>query len=199
MDFVESPEHRARRAARLRQQVARPRPWSKKRLVIDLVVLVAAVALGLAVAGSADIPNPAYPEPREIADRIHDAWLRVVVDDVGADEAAEQARLRAYTYDTPDRTITVITHPEPTAAGTCYAVRFGPGIGERVGVLDEPTDGCTPRPPGVLARSGTWHDVLPSERITPVWFIPLVVLLSAVGVAALVDGAVQLLERRSHR
>jgi hypothetical protein len=156
----------------------------RRRIVRDVVLLVAVAVLVALLIPSADVANPDYPEARSIADRITTAWGAVIEDGVAPEEAAANAGLRAFTYEVGDQPRTVLTHPEPTAAGVCYALRFGPGILTAAGTLYDPTAGCTPRPPGRFDKGQSWSEVLPSERITTWWFVPAILVLSGVALYA---------------
>ncbi|MEA1903912.1 MAG: hypothetical protein U9N56_10330 [Actinomycetota bacterium] len=153
------------------------------------------MSLSFAIAPFADVANADYPEARDIADRIHAAWRSI--DSGGADpeEAAAAAGLRVHTFEVDGQPSMILTHSEPTSAGSCYALRFGPKILSEVGILAEPTSGCAPQAPGIFERGGSWSEVLPSERITPPWFVPLVVLLFTAGVFAVTDIPIALLTK----
>lgn len=160
----------------------------------DLAMLVLAVAIGLAVSPFADVANVDYPEARAVADRLDSAW-RSILDGSDAEQTATEADLRVYTYEVDGRSLVVLAPLEPTSTGLCYAIRFGSGILTVGGVLEEPGEGCTPQPSGVFESRGSWSAVLPSERITEPWFIPLAVLLSAVGLSAMTDISIFLLSK----
>ncbi len=181
-----SVEHRLRRAASspAHGESAPEAPGYRKQLIRDLVILVFVALLGLAIAPFADVANEDYPEARAIADRIQATWRSIVSEGADPDEAAASAGLRVFVFEAAGSPRTILTHPEPTAAGSCYAIRFGPGIVTDAGILLDTAPGCTPLPPGTFEHRGSWSEVLPSERTTPVWFVPLVVLLSGAGLIA---------------
>lgn len=161
----------------------------------DILILVSAIALGLAVQPFADVPNPDYPEAHDVAERLQAAWWSVVQGGVSPEEAAAAHGLHVYFFEVNERIRTVYTDSEPTASGDCYVVRRGPWIGTQWGILETPTSGCTPQPPGVVKVSGSQEEVLPSERITPEWFVPVIVLLSAIGLSAATDASLVLLTK----
>lgn len=194
-DRLFSVEHRLRRAARSTMQPEPGAPYPTRRLVRDGAVLAAALVIGLLIGGYADAANPDYPEARAVQERIDSAWQAVVGSGVAPEEAAAAAGLVAYTFDVDGARRTVLTHRAPTSTGVCYALRFGTGVVTVVGILADPGDGCVPAPPGVFVRSGSWSVVLPSERITPTWFVPAVVVLFVAGLVAAVDVSIVVIAR----
>jgi hypothetical protein len=147
----------------------------RRRILRDALIIIVLGFSAVALVPFADVANPDYPEARDIADRITAVWQAITRDGAVPEEAATAAHLRVFTYE-DDRPRTVLTHPEPTSKGICYALRFGPGILTMAGTLLQPDAGCTPQAPGRLDRSGAWSDVLPSERLTMWWFLPLMIL-----------------------
>lgn len=136
----------------------------------------------------ADVSNPDYPEAADIADRLESAWRSVVRAGAEPEEAATTEGLRVYFFELDDgRVRTVYTHSDPTEAGHCYVIRHGPNIATEAGILQEPGPGCTPQPPGLVAESGSWQEILPSERMTTKWYIPVMILLSAIALYAITD------------
>jgi hypothetical protein len=160
-----------------------------------LIVIILAI-LAWTLVPFADMANPDYPEARDIADRITAAWKAIIHDGAIPEDAAAAAHLRAFTFEA-DRPRTVLTHPEPTAEGICYALRFGPGILTMAGTLAEPGAGCTPQPPGRFDKSGAWSDVLPSERVTAWWFLPLMILAGGGVLYAGTDIVIKLIAKPS--
>lgn len=194
-----SAEHRLRSAPRrVPQETTAREPWYKGRLGRDLLILVIAAAIGLAVLPFADVANVDYPEARAVADRLDSAW-RSILGGSDPEVTATAAGLRLHTFETDGRSLMVLTLSEPTSTGLCYAIRFGPGILSVAGILEEPGPGCTPQSPGVFEQRGSWSEVLPSERITQPWFIPLIVLLSAAGLFAMTDISIVLLTKPRSR
>jgi hypothetical protein len=119
-----SVEHRARRLGTVRAPV-KPRPPTR-RIVRQLVLIAAILAAIVLVGPFADVPNPEYPEASALADRLTTAYRA----DRGGEatvEAASAGDLAVFEYPAGDRTISVLTHTEPTAAGACYGLRFGGG------------------------------------------------------------------------
>lgn len=189
-----SAEHRLRRAS---QREAPPqRPVYRKRIVRDVLIMIALGLLALALVPFADVANPDYPEARDISDRITVAWEAIIHSGAVPEEAAAAAGLRVFTYE-EDQPRTVLTHPEPTSTGICYALRFGPGILTMAGTLLEPAAGCTPQAPGRFNRSGAWSDVLPSERLTMWWFLPLMILIGGSVLYAGTDIVIKLIAKPS--
>jgi hypothetical protein len=169
-----SAEHRLRRASQ--RETPPGRPVYRRRIVRDVLIAIVLGLLALALVPFADVANPDYPEARDIADRINAVWEAIIHSGAVPEEAAAAAHLRVLTYE-DEQPRTVLTHPEPTSKGICYALRFGPGILTMAGTLLKPAAGCTPQPPGRFDRSGAWSDVLPSERLTMWWFLPLMILI----------------------
>ncbi len=148
------------------------------------MVLIAAVAL--VVIPSADVPNSDYPEARAVADRLDSAW-RSIGDGADAGETATAAGLVVATFEVAGRSVIVLSDSRPTTTGVCYAFRFGQGVLSEAGVVTGSSSGCSPDSLETFDRGGSWSDVLPSERITRPWFVPVMVLLVALGLFALAD------------
>lgn len=161
----------------------------------DLAIVVLTATIAVAIQPFADVANVDYPEARAVADRIDSAW-RSISGGADAEETVTRAGLRLHIFDVDGRSLMVLTDVERTSTGFCYAIRFGPGILSEAGVLEDPDSACTPESLGVFVRGGSWSEILPSERITPPWFIPLMVLLFAAGLYALVDISIVLVTRR---
>jgi hypothetical protein len=189
-----SVEHRLRRTPQ--QEPPPRRPVYRRQIVRDVLIIVALGVLALALVPFADVANPDYPEARDIADRITVAWEAIVHSGAVPEDAAAAAGLRVFTFE-DEQPRTVLTHPEPTSKGICYALRFGPGILTMAGTLLEPAAGCTPQPPGRFSRSGAWSDVLPSERVTMWWFLPLMILAGGGVLYAGTDIVIKLTTRPS--
>jgi hypothetical protein len=190
-----SIEHRLRKSHPRPSQTTSGarRARRRRRIVRDAVILAVAATLAGLLAPHADVANPDYPEARDIADRITMAWEAITEDGMALDEAAADANLRAFTYEVEGHLRSVLTHREPTATGVCYALRFGPGILTAAGTLHEPTEGCTPQPPGRFDKGQAWSEVLPSERITTWWFLPLMFLISGMALYAVTDMVIELI------
>jgi hypothetical protein len=161
-----------------------------------VIFLIAAVA-GIVLAPFGDVPNAEHPEARDVADRIDAAWRSVTDGSTSPEEAATAAGLRVRHFEVGGRPRTIITTAEPTAAGTCYAIRFGEGVVTQVGtVAVDPDSGCEPHATGILLTRGSWSSVLPSERVTPRWFVPLVTFVLLVALVAAIDVTIVLISKR---
>ena len=178
-----SVEHRVRRLGTHRAPEAPPPP--KRLIVRDLVLLVP----------FSDVPNVDYPEARAQADRLDAAYRAVWGDDVSIKAAASAEGLLVYEFPAGERTISVLTHAQPTAAGTCYGLRLGGGFGSEA-VRFLPTDGCVPQSRWAFDAVGGWDDVLGTERVTSVWFVPALTLLIGISVVLTTDIIIKLLPRR---
>lgn len=196
-DLRLSLEHRLRRASGSTSVPAAA--VLRKRVWRDVLIVVFAVALGFVAVPFADVANPDHPEAQAIADRLDSAWRSIVRDGVAPQEAASAAGLAVFTFDVDERPRIVLTQSEPTAAGVCYAIRFGPGILTAAGTLAAPSDGCTPQSPGRFDQGNSWAEVLPSERITTWWFLPLMALACAGVLYAATDLAIAAMIRSRDR
>lgn len=194
-----SPEHHLRRstAGSRHSESESGLPGQRRRIVRDLLILVFTVSVGAAIQPFADVPNPEYPEAQGIADRLNSVWRAVADDGIDPVEAAATEDLDVYFFEVNERVRTVFTHPEPTEVGHCYAVRRGPLVGTEAGILEDPNPECTPQQPGLFSVSGSWDEILPSERMTTKWYIPIMILLSAVALYAATDIPLALLTNTS--
>ena len=188
-----SVEHRVRRLATHAASVKPPRP-RRRRIVRDLVLLGGVVAALLLLGPFADVPNPDYPEASAIAERLNAAYRSVWSGGVSIEAAASAEDLVVYQYPAGEGTVSVLTHAQPTAAGTCYGMRMGDGLATLV-VEFAPTDGCVPQGRSAFRMTGLWGEMLPSERMTTVWFIPALVVLVGCVLALMTSIVVELLRR----
>ena len=134
------------------------------------------------MAGFGDIANRDFPEAQARAASLQAAFELVWRGDASLGSAAIAKDLRAYEYPLGERTISVMVHPEPTAAGTCYGVRTGGGL-DTVSVRFTATDDCVSEGRSSFEAVGTWSAVLPSQRVTSEWFVPALVTLIACALA----------------
>jgi len=142
----------------------------------------------------ADVATAEYPEARALADRLNAAYQSVWQGDASLEAAAIADGLRVYEFPVEDRTISVLTHPQPTADGTCYGLRTGGGLATDA-VRFAPTDGCVPLGRSAFESVGAWGDVLPSERMTTVWFVPALLVLIGCVLALTTNIVVKLLSK----
>lgn len=187
-----SVEHRVRRLGLHKAPEAPPPP--KRLIVRDLVLLGGVLVVGLLLIPFGDVPNADYPEARALADRLDAAYRSVWDGDSSIETAAGAEGLLVYEFPAGDRTISVITHAQPTAAGICYGLRLGGGFGSQA-VRFLPTDGCVPQSRWEFDAVGGWADVLGTERRTSVWFVPALIVLFGLGVALVTDIILKLLPR----
>jgi hypothetical protein len=179
-----SVEHRVRRLGIHKAPDKTPLP--RRLIVRDLILLCGVVAVGLLLIPFGDVPNLGYPEARAQADRLSAAYQSVSSGETSIADAAEDAGLVLYEFQAGDRTVSVLTHAQPTAAGMCYALRLGGGFGtEAVRFL--PTDGCVPQSRSAFNAVGGWGEVLGTERVTSVWFVPALIVLVGIGIALTTD------------
>jgi len=188
-----SVEHRVRRLGTHKAPEPPPRP--KRLIVRDLVLLGGVLLVALLLVPFGDVPNADYPEARALADRVDAAYRSVWGGDVSIEAAATAEGLLVYDFPAGEGTISVITHDQPTAAGTCYGLRLGGGFGSEA-VRFLPTEGCVPQSRWAFDAVGGWDDVLGTERETSVWFVPALILLVGLGVALVTDITIKLLPRR---
>lgn len=189
-----SVEHRARRLG-IRKAPEKP-PLPRRLIVRDLVLLGGVVLVALVLVPFGDMPNTNYPEARAQADRLSAAFRSVATDESAIADAAEEAGLLVYEFPAGDRTVMVLTHAQPTAAGTCYGLRFGGGLGSEA-VRFSSTDGCAPESRWAFDAAGGWEDVLGTERTTAVWFVPAMIVLVGIGVALTTDIILKVLPRQN--
>jgi hypothetical protein len=83
-----------------------------------------------------------------------------------------------YDFQVDGRTVSVMTQPEPTADGTCYGLQTGGGL-SNLAVTFAANEGCEPQGLWAFESTGSWEDVLPAERMTPWWFMPVMTVLAA--------------------
>jgi hypothetical protein len=141
-----------------------------------------------------DVPNPGYEEARAIADRLDAAYALVWQDGVALEEAAAANGMRVYEFSLSGRTVSVLVVPEPSSLGKCYGLRLGGGL-DVAAVRFAPTDGCVPLGSAAFEESGTWGDVLGTERVTSVWFVPVVVLIVGIVLSLATNIVLKLLPR----
>ena len=172
-------EHRVRRLG-ARRTPAKPPP-RRHRFRRELVLLGGVIAVVVLLAPFADVPTPDYPEARARADSLNAAYQSVWRGEASVEAAARAHGLTFHELPVGERTVWMLTHPQPTAGGTCYGLRTGGGLAT-VAVKFVPIDGCQPQQQTVLVGAGLWEDVLPSERMTTVWFVPALFILASCAV-----------------
>ncbi len=178
-----SIEHRARRLSGAGTPGNTPggsrgprSPEARRAIRRDLVLIALTLLVAVALTPFGDVPNPGYAEAREIADRLDAAYALVWQDGVPLEDAAIASGMRVYEFSLSGRTVSVLVDPEPSSLGKCYGLRLGGGL-DVAAVRFAPTDGCVPLGPSAFEVAGTWGDVLGTERVTSVWFVPAVVLI----------------------
>ena len=187
-----SVEHRVRR---LGIHKAPETPSPPRRLIArDLVLLGGVVVAALLLVPFGDVPNPDYPEARAQADGLDAAYRSVWSSETSVADAADDEGLLVFEFPAGDQTITVLTHAQPTAAGMCYGLRLGGGFGTDA-VRFLPSDGCVPQGRWAFDETGGWDDVLGTERVTSVWFVPALIVLVGIGVALTTNIILKLLPR----
>ena len=169
-------EHRVRRLS-ARNPPAKPAP-PKHRFRRELVLLGFVIAMTLLLAPFADVPTPDYPEAQAQADVLNAAYRSVWSGDATVEAAAVAHGLSVHELPAGERATSVLTYPQPAAGGTCYGLRTGGGLAT-VAVKFAQTDGCVPSQRTAFQEVGLWEDVLPSERMTTVWFVPALVILAS--------------------
>lgn len=187
-----SAEHRMRRLLARTAPVKPPPP--KRRIVRELVLLGVIVVIVVLLSPYADMATPDYPEARVQADRLDTAYRSVWLDDASPEAAAIANDLHLYEFPVDGRTVSVLTHAQSTSDGTCYGLRLGGGFAT-VAVRFAPTDGCVPQGRRAFEETGSWEDVLPSERMTAVWFVPALVVLIGSALALITTVVLKLLPR----
>lgn len=185
-------EHRVRR---LGARSAPPKPPPpKRRFARDLVLIGGIIVVMLLLVPFADVATADYPEAQALADRLNAAYQSEWRGDTSLEAAAIADGLRLYEFPIEGRTISVLTHPQPTADGTCYGLRTGGGFATDA-VRFAPTDGCVPLGRSAFESVGAWGGVLPSERMTTVWFVPALLILIGCVLALTTNIVVKLLSR----
>lgn len=184
--------HWPRRPA-ARNDARKPRQLNR-RFGRHLLLLGAIIVVALLLAPFADVATPDYPEARAQADRLDAAYQSVWRGDASPEAAATEHGLSVYELPVGDRMTSLMTHAEPTAGGTCYGMRMGDGLAT-VAVKFAPTDGCGPHRGTAFRATGSWEDVLPSERMTAVWFVPALFVLISGAIILTTDIVLKLLSR----
>lgn len=185
-------EHQMRRLG-ARSTPPKPPP-PKRRITRDLVLMGIVVAAMLVLAPFQDVATPDYPEARAQADSLNSAYRSILSGEASIEAAGSAEGLLVYEFPTEDRTVSVLTHAQPTAAGTCYGLRLGGGLAT-LAVEFAPTDGCVPQGRSAFRVAGSWEDVLPSERMTTVWFVPALIVLGSCVLVLSTDIVLKLLPK----
>ena len=184
-------EHQMRRLG-ARSTPPKPPP-PKRRITRDLVLMgIVVAAMLLLLAPFSDVATPDYPEARAHADSLNSAYRSILSGEASIEAAASAEGLVVHEFPAGERTVSVLTHAQPTAAGTCYGLRLGGGFAT-LAVEFAPTDGCVPQGRSAFRMTGSWEDVLPSERMTTVWFIPALILLGSCAIVLSTDIVLKLL------
>jgi hypothetical protein len=188
-----SVEHRARRVGAVRAPVKPPPPM--RRIVRELV-LIAAILGAIVLAGPfADVPNPEHPEANALADRLTSAYRAIWRGEASVEATASAEDLAVFEFPAGERSISVLTHTQPTAAGTCYGLRFGGGE-TTIAIKFTSSSGCVPfHEQSTIQAAGPWEDVLPTERLTTVWFVPVLIVLASCIVVIITDIGLKLIFR----
>jgi hypothetical protein len=185
-------EHRVRRVA---ARNAPPKPPPPKRgIARDLVLIGGIVAAVILLAPFGDVANPDFAEAGSQVERLDAAYQAVWSGDASIEAAAAAEGLRVHDYPLGERTVSIMVHPEPTAAGTCYGLRMGGGLSTGA-VRFAATDDCTPQALASFEAIGTWSEILPNQRVTTVWFVPALVALIAGAVILATNIVLKLLFR----
>jgi hypothetical protein len=193
-----SVEHRARQAATRHAQPRREAaPTPRRRLIRDGLLLGVLLIASAVLIPFADVANPTYAEGRAIADRLDAAYASVWRFGNAVPDAATSANLHLEAYPMTDgRTVWVLTVPTPSeSSGFCYGLRFGGGRPTDA-VRFRATNGCVPLGRSAFETTGTWTDVLGTERVTSPWFVPALVILVGALIAVTTDAAVTLITSR---
>lgn len=161
-------------------------PAMRRRVIRDLVLLGCVVVAFFAIRAFADVENPDYPEAQVLADQMTSVYRSFLNDENTVTAAAASEGLILFDQPVDGIRTMIVTHERPTRAGTCYGLRFGGGLAT-VAMEFAPSGGCIPTGRAVTARTGLWGDVLPSERLTTAWFIPMIVVLCGCALALTTD------------
>jgi hypothetical protein len=178
---------------RLHARTAPPEPPPpKRRFVRELVLVGGIIAVVVLLSPFADIATPDYPAARTQADLLDTAYRSVWSGEASPEAAASATGLVVYGFPVDGRIVSVLTHAQPTADGSCYGLRTGGGFATEA-VRFAPTDGCVPQGRSAFEAVGSWEEVLPSERMTAVWFIPALVVLIGSALALMTTIVMKLL------
>ncbi len=170
-----SVEHRARMLRDRSASAEAPPP--KQRVVRELVLIGITIVVTLLLWPYREVATADYPEAQALADRLLATYEPVWRGDISPDDLSVPDGLRLFEFPIEERTVSVLTHTQPTAENTCYALRTGGGF-ITTAVRFAPTEGCVAQGPWAFESSGTWNEVLPNARETPLWFVPAVGLLA---------------------
>ncbi|HSJ70285.1 MAG TPA: hypothetical protein VLA29_01430 [Acidimicrobiia bacterium] len=141
-----------------------------------------------------DVPNPGYAEARAIADGLDATYALVWQDGVALEEAAAANGMGVHEFSLSGRTVSVLVDPQPSSLGKCYGLRLGAGL-DVAAVRFAPKDGCVPLGPAAFEKAGTWSEVLGTERVTAVWFVPAVVIIVGLILSLVTNIILKLLPR----
>lgn len=170
-----SVEHRARmlRDRSVSVEALPPKP----RVVRELVLIGITIVVALLLWPYREVATADYPEAQALADRLQATYEPLWRGDISPDDFSVPDGLRLFEFPIEERTVSVLTHPQPTAEETCYGLRTGGGL-ITTAVRFAPTEGCVPQGPWAFESTGTWSKVLPNARETPLWFLPTVGILA---------------------
>lgn len=184
-----------------------PHRWLRppqRAIVRDVGIVIAAVALGLALFPNADAPNPDYTEAVALFAGLEDVHA-VTLDGTSVEEAtAENPEARLHIVERNGEPMHLLTHEAPVDR-FCYAVRWRSGdLQPQMGKFAA-EQSCEPSPSGSFAGEmgglpPGGDRFFPSETETRWWFVPTLLVLAALGLAAMVRIGLRFLGRggRAH-
>lgn len=162
----------------------------RRAIVRDVGIVIATVALGLALFPNADAPNPDYTEAVALFAGLEDVHA-VTLDGTSVEEAtAANPEARLHIVERDSEPTYLLTHEAPVDR-FCYALRWRSGdLQPQTGKFAAERS-CEPSPSGsfVTEMGGLplgAERFFPSETETRWWFVPALLVLVALGLAAVV-------------
>lgn len=151
---------------------------------------MAAVALGLALFPNADVPNPEYAEAVALLAGLKDVHA-VTLDGTSVEEAtAEHPEARVHIVERNGEAMYLLTHEAPVDR-FCYALRWRAGDLQPQSGKFAVEQSCIPSPSGSFVEEMGGLPLgaerfFPSETETRWWFVPALLVLVALGLAAMI-------------
>lgn len=161
----------------------------QRAIVRDVVIIVAVVAFGWALSLYADQPNPDFV----LVVGLEDVYRETLAGVPAEQAAAADPQARLHSVEREGLSMHFLTHEQPVGRGTCYGLRWREGDPQPTAGRFFADNSCVPSASGAFAGG---FPSLPDERATAWWFTPLTMVLTAIGLYALIRIAVVALRPR---